>query len=69
MYSEARTSDVSPRCVIPSAFDFEISRVKRTQREHRMQRSLSSRTRSESAWNLVDRTLGSRDTEGEPLYL
>ena len=67
--SAARTSDVSPRCVMPSAFDFDISRVKRTQREHRMQRSLSSTMRSESAWNLVERTFASRDIDGAPLYL
>src|SRR4030095_15326885 len=66
--SEARTSDASPRCVIPKAFDFEISRVKRTQREQRMQRSLSSRIRSDNGWNLVERTLTSRDTDGAPLY-
>ena len=52
--SAARTSDWSPRCLMPSAFDFEISCVKRTQREHRMQRSLSSTMRSDSSWNLVD---------------
>ena len=53
---------------MPSAFDFEISRVKRTQREQRMQRSLSSRIRSDRSWNLVACTFGSRDTDGEPLY-
>ena len=36
-----------------------ISCVKRTQREHRMQRSLSSTMRSERSWNLVARTFGS----------
>jgi hypothetical protein len=66
--SEARTSDASPRCVIPNAFDFAISRVKRTHREQRMQRSLSSRIRSDNGWNLVERTLMSRDTDGAPLY-
>ncbi len=52
---------------MPSAFDCEISRVKRTQREHRMQRSSSSTIRSESGWNLVARTLGSREIDGAPL--
>ena len=66
--SAARTSDTSPRFLMPSAFDLEISRVKRTQREHRMQRSLSSRIRSDRSWNFVAWTLGSRDTDGEPLY-
>ncbi len=66
--SAARTSDASPRCVMPSAFDFEISRVKRTQREQTMQRSLSSTMRSDSGWNLVACTLGSRDIDGSPLY-
>ena len=56
--SAARTSEASPRCGMPSAFDFEISRVKRTQREHRMQRSLSSTMRSDSGWNLVACTFG-----------
>jgi hypothetical protein len=67
--SAARTSEVSPRWTMPSAFDLEISRVKRTQREQRMQRSLSSTMRSESGWNLVERTLTSCDTDGSPLYL
>ncbi len=67
--SAARTSDASPRCMMPSAFDFDISRVKRTQREHRMQRSLSSTMRSESGWNLVERTFASCDIDGAPLYL
>ena len=47
-----------------ATFVFEISRVKRTQREHRMQRSLSSEMRSESVWNLVACTLMSRETDG-----
>ena len=53
---------------MPSAFDFEISRVNRTQREHRMHRSLSSTMRSESEWNLVDLTFGSTEIDGAPLY-
>ena len=66
-FSTARTSEWSPRCWMPRPWDFEISRVKRTQREHRMQRSLSRTMRSESAWCLVARTLASRETEGSPL--
>jgi hypothetical protein len=53
---------------MPSACDFDTSRVKRTQREHSTQRSLSSRMRCDSSWNLVARTLGTVDTDGAPLY-
>ena len=67
-FSVARTSEESPRCLMPSALDFEISCVKRTQREHRMQRSLSSTIRSESGWNFVSRSFGSTESEGAPLY-
>ncbi len=44
-----RISEWSPRFCTPRALDFETSRVKRTQRVHRMQRSLSSVMRSLSA--------------------
>jgi hypothetical protein len=53
---------------MPSDLDFETSCVKRTQREHRMQRSLSSTIRSESGWNFVNRSFGSTEIEGAPLY-
>ncbi len=66
--SDARTSEVSPRSLMPSPFDFDISRVKRTQREHRMQRSLSSTIRLERLTNLVDLTLASIEIERSPLY-
>ena len=51
---------------MPRDFVFETSWVKRTQREHRMQRSLSSVMRGESLWNLVECTLASREIEGSP---
>ena len=50
--------------LLPRAFVFEISRVKRTQREHRMQRSLSSTMRSDNGWYFVRRTFASSDTDG-----
>ncbi len=43
--STGRMFETSPRRSTPSAIDFEISCVKRVQRRHRMQRSLSSRMR------------------------
>ena len=43
--STGRMFETSPRRSTPSAMDFEISCVKRVQRRHRMQRSLSSRMR------------------------
>jgi hypothetical protein len=52
----------------PSALDLEISRVKRTQRVHRMQRSLSRTIRSDSSTYLVDLTLASIEIERSPLY-
>ncbi len=53
---------------MPSALDFEISRVKRTQRVHRMQRSLSSTIRFDSSSCLVDWTLASSEIDRPPLY-
>ena len=47
--SAARTSEWSARFCMPRPNDLEISRVKRTQRVHWMQRSLSSTMRLESA--------------------
>ena len=66
--STGRISEWSPRFCTPSAWVFEISRVKRTQRVHRMQRSLSSTMRSDSGKCLVACTLASREIDGEPLY-
>ena len=45
---DGRISEWSPRDSMPRPFESDTSRVKRTQREHMMQRSLSRVIRSDS---------------------